>query len=94
MVEKKDHIIQTERHWPIYYAIKKEIEPTREIPEEAKKCFMSEGDGYADDFGQTAIFEQDPDKLKEMIEENRVLARRNFEAFDLDGNVEEPQKKR
>lgn len=55
---------------------------------------MSEGDGYADDFGQTTIFERDPDKLKEMIEEKRVLARRNFEAFDLDGNVEEPQKKR
>lgn len=75
-------------------AIKNEVEPTREIPEEAKKCFMSEGDGYADDFGQMTVFEQDPDKLKKMIEENKALARRNFEAFDLDGNVEEPKKKR
>ena len=75
-------------------AIKKEVEPTRAIPEEAKKCFMREGDGYADDFGQMTIFEQDPDKLKEMIKDKKALARRNFEAFDLDGNVEEPKKKR
>ena len=74
-------------------AIKNEVEPTHAISEEAKKCFMSEGDGYADDFCKTEVFEQDPDKLKEMIAANTKLARLNFESFDLDGNKEEAKRK-
>ena len=47
---------------------------------------MNEGDGYADDFLQTAVFENDPDALRDMIERKSKEARARFEHLDLDGN--------
>lgn len=65
-------------------AIKNQVEPEREIPEEARKCFLNEGDGYADDFCQTEVFEQHPEKLKKMIEKASKATLKQFGAFDLD----------
>lgn len=65
-------------------AIKSVVEPTKEIGDEAKRCFMEEGDGYADNYGETTIFASNPDKLRAMIELNGKIARRRFEHLDLD----------
>ena len=48
-------------------AIKKQIEPERTIPEEAKNSFLKEGDGFADEFGKMDIFDQNPARLKKTI---------------------------
>jgi hypothetical protein len=74
-------------------AIKSQVEPHHELTEEAKKSILSEGDGYADDFGKTDRFEQDPAKLKAMIEDKAKEARQRFEHLDLDGNRQEMKKK-
>ena len=73
-------------------AIKAHIEPERNIPEEARRCFMEEGDGYADEFCKMEIFDQSPNRLRKMIENGQKYARKKFERFDLDGNVEERKK--
>jgi hypothetical protein len=73
-------------------AIKKQIEPEHIIPEEAKRSFLKAGDGFADEFGKTDVFAQDPSKLKEMIAQESKNARQRFERFDLDGNIEEREK--
>jgi hypothetical protein len=73
-------------------AIKKQIEPEHIIPEDAKRSFLKAGDGFADDFCKTDIFDQDPSKLKEMIAQESKNARQRFERFDLDGNIEEREK--
>ena len=73
-------------------AIKKQIEPEHIIREEAKRSFLKAGDGFADDFCKTDIFDQDPSKLKEMIAQESKNARQRFERFDLDGNIEEREK--
>ena len=73
-------------------AIKVHIEPERNIPEEAIRCFMEEGEGYADEFCKMEIFDQSPNRLRKMIENGKKYARKNFEQFDLDGNVEERKK--
>ena len=73
-------------------AIKKQIEPEHIIPEEAKRSFLKAGDGFADEFGKTDVFAQDPSKLKEMIAQENKNARQRFERFDLDGNIEEREK--
>lgn len=52
-------------------AIKAQIEPDSVIPDEAIKCFMKEGDGFADEYGSNNIFEHNPEKLKKMIEEGQ-----------------------
>ena len=75
-------------------ALKNVVEPDREIPAAAKKCYLNEGEGYADDFLKKAvsqqtperIFETDPDELRDMIERKSKEARTRFEHFDLDGN--------
>lgn len=69
-------------------ALKSIVEPEKEIPQSAKKCFMKEGDGFADDFCQSIEFESDPEKLKEMLAEKSKEARQRFEHLDLDGNVQ------
>ena len=69
-------------------ALKNVVEPDREIPESAKKCYLKEGDGYADDFLQTVVFETDPDELRDMIKRKSKEARTRFEHLDLDGNVQ------
>jgi voltage-gated potassium channel len=74
-------------------AIKSQVEPEHALSEEAKKSILSVGDGYADEFGKTEVFEQDPTKLKKMIAEKSKEARDKFEKLDLDGNVQETRKK-
>ena len=69
-------------------ALKNVVEPDRDIPESAKKCYLKEGDGYADDFLKTEVFENDPDELRDMIKRMSKEARARFEHLDLDGNVE------
>lgn len=73
-------------------AIRVHIEPERNIPEEARRCFMEEGEGYADEFCKMEIFDQSPNRLRKMIENGQKYARKKFERFDLDGNVEERKK--
>ena len=75
-------------------ALKSITEPDREIPDDVKKCYLKEGDGFADDFCQSVVFESDPETLQEMLDEKNKQARRNYEHLDLDGNVQTPQKKR
>lgn len=83
-------LLQSPRHLSIAKeiadALKNVVEPDREIPESAKKCYMKEGDGYADDFLQTAVFENDLDALRDMIKRKSKEARARFEHLDLDGN--------
>lgn len=69
-------------------AIKKAIEPDREIPEEAHRCYLKAGDGFADEHGKEDVFLNTPEKLKEMIEQQKKLARKRFEKYDLDGNIQ------
>lgn len=66
--------------------IRKHIEPEHTIPEDAMKCFMKEGDGFADDFGKEEVFKKSPKELKEMIETENKKALQEFEHLDLDGN--------
>lgn len=73
-------------------AIKMQIEPEHTIPDEAKKSFLKEGDGFADDFCKMDVFDQDPKRLKKMIAQESKNARARFERFDLDGNIEEKEK--
>ena len=72
-------------------AIKKQIEPERTIPDEAKKSFLKGGDGFADEFCKMEIFDQNPERLKKMIAQESKNARARFERFDLDGNLEEKE---
>lgn len=69
-------------------AIKNAIEPDREIPEkireEARRCYLEPGDGYADKHGSEDVFMRSPEALKKMIEEKSRRARKNFEKYDLD----------
>ena len=59
-------------------ALKGIVEPNREIPEDVKKCYLKEGDGFADDFCQSIVFENDPDILQDMIDEKIKVARKKF----------------
>ena len=65
-------------------AIKNQVEPEREITDETKKCFMKEGEGYADDFCKMNIFDQNPKHLRKMIAEESKKARINFERLNLE----------
>lgn len=67
-------------------ALKSYIEPDRQIPEDAKQCFLKTGDGYADGYGETNVFETDPLKLKSLLEKWRKEALEKYEHLDLDGN--------
>jgi hypothetical protein len=73
-------------------AIKNQVESKHEIPADVKKCFLSEGDGYADDFCKKDVFERDPGKLKKMIAQKTKEARMRFGSLDLDGKIEVAQK--
>ncbi len=70
-------------------SIKMFIEPEHEIDEAAKKCFMSNGDGFADDFGKEDVFIKSPIKLKKKMAEWLKEARDKYEHLDLDGNEQE-----
>ena len=67
-------------------AIKKQTEPNREIPAEAKKCYLEDGDGFADNYGEEKVFLRSPQLLKTMIHKASEEARARFEHLDLDGN--------
>lgn len=67
-------------------AIKSQTEPNREIPEDAKRCFLSMGDGYADEYGKNDFFETDPVLLKLLLEKWRKNALEKYGHLDLDGN--------
>ena len=69
--------------------IKKHIEPEHEISESAKRCFLKEGDGFADDFGKEEVFMKSPEDLNAMIAKWTKYARDKFEHLDLDGNEQE-----
>jgi len=74
-------------------AIKNAIEPDREIPEkireEARRCYLEPGDGYADKHGSEDVFMRSPEALKKIIEEKSRKARKNFEKHDLDWNIQD-----
>ncbi len=74
-------------------AIKEVVEPDREVDAKTQRCFLAEGDGYADNYGESVEFESDPAKLHKMIEEGCREARQRFERYDLDGNIEPIVKK-
>ncbi len=69
-------------------AIKRQIEPDREIPEEAKRCYLEDGDGFADKYGEEKIFLRSPQALKEMIRKGNEYAREKFEHLDLEGKAQ------
>ncbi len=74
-------------------AISNNVEPNRIIDEktleEAKLCYSSKGDGYADKFGKSDIFKTDPHDLKKMIQKYSKVALEKYEHLDLDGNEQE-----
>ena len=70
-------------------AIKSQIEPEHVVHESAKKCYLKEGDGFADDFGKEVFFFKSPNKLKEMINKWNADVLKRFEHLDLDGNEQE-----
>lgn len=79
--------------------IKKHIEPEHEISESAKRCFLKDGDGFADDYGKEEVFMKSPEDLNKMMAKWKKYARNKFEHLDLDGNeqadyAEHHQKKR
>lgn len=64
-------------------SIKNVVEPDKEIPAETLKCFMQEGDSYADNYGECVVFERDPEKLEQMIEKKWREARRKYKNSSL-----------
>ena len=67
-------------------AIKRQIELSRRIPEEAVLCFQKEGDGFADNYGEEKVFLRSPQALKGLIQEEGEKAHKMFRNLDLDGN--------
>lgn len=59
-------------------AIKKQVEPNREIPKESIKCFQEDGDGFADSYGEEKVFLRSPKALKEMIQKGNEMALKMF----------------
>lgn len=67
-------------------AIKQQVEPSRDIPEEAVQCFKQDGDGFADNYGEEKVFLRSPQALMGMIQEEIEKAQKMFANMDLDGN--------
>ncbi len=67
-------------------AIKKQVEPNSKITEEAKRCYLEDGDGFADKYGEEKVFLRSPQALKKMISKANKEARAKYEHLDLDGN--------
>lgn len=59
--------------------IKAYIEPDKEVPAEALNSYLTEGDGFADAFGETKIFESEPKNLKRMIHSMSKETLKRFE---------------
>lgn len=64
------------------------VEPNHAIRPEDRRCFMEEGDGFADEFGREDVFVRDAEKLRKMIMTESRNARLKYEHLDLDGNEE------
>jgi hypothetical protein len=67
----------------IAQTIKSVIEPEREIPAEAVKCFMEEGDSYADNYGECVVFERNTEKLQKMLEQCGKETLRRYKGCEL-----------
>jgi hypothetical protein len=67
-------------------AIKRQVEPGRNIPEEAIQCFKNDGDGFADNYGEEKVFLRSPQALRKMIQEETEKALMSFANMDIDGN--------
>ena len=63
--------------------IKSVIEPEREIPADAVKCFMEEGDSFADNYGECVVFERDAEKLQKMLEQCGKETLRRYKGCEL-----------
>ena len=63
--------------------IKSVIEPEREIPADAIKCFMEEGDSFADNYGECVVFERDTEKLQKMLEQCGKEILRRYKGCEL-----------
>ena len=85
LVQSSQHLIIAK---DIADAIKNIVEPEKELTPSDEKCFMKEGEGFADDFCQSVEFESDPQRLKDMIDCKSKEARERFEHLDLDGKVQ------
>ena len=59
-------------------AIKKQVEPNRDIPKESVQCFKEEGDGFADNYGEEKVFQRSPQVLRKMIQEGNEMALKMF----------------
>ena len=59
-------------------AIKKQVEPNRDIPKESVQCFKEEGDGFADNYGEEKVFLRSPQALRKMIREANEKALKMF----------------
>lgn len=85
LVHSSQHLIIAKE---IADVLKNIVEPEKEITPSDEKCFMKEGEGFADDFCQSVVFASDPQTLKDMIDRKSKEARERFEHLDLDGNVQ------
>lgn len=74
-------------------AISAVVEPNHAIRPEERRCFMEEGDGFADEFGREDVFVRDAEKLRKMIVTESRNARLKYEHLDLDGNEEGAQRR-
>ena len=63
--------------------IKSVIEPEREIPADAVKCFMEEDDNFADNYGECVVFERDTEKLQKMLEQCGKEILRRYKGREL-----------
>jgi len=53
---------------------------------------LSNGDGFADDFGKEEVFKTSPQELKEMLKQKMKEVREKYEHLDLDGNEQSDYK--
>ena len=66
--------------------MKNHIEPDHKIGDDTLRCFLKNGDGFADEFGKEEVFKKSPQELMKMIAKWKQYALHNFEHLDLDEN--------
>ena len=59
-------------------AIKKQVEPNRDIPKESIQCFKEDGDGFADKYGEEKVFLRSPQALRELIQDGNEKVLKMF----------------
>lgn len=64
-------------------SLKKFIEPNHQINKATEKCFLENGDGYADDFGKEDVFKRTPEALNKMIKEKKEEAQKRYNCLNL-----------